>query len=489
MTAVNGAPGVGERVRPSVTHSKGSVIHVKRLLRSSPELRIVVGVLALLVTGTVVVALISGGDDGQAFADAAPNSVRIQDVKPNVVIPPPLANASTRTFTVDCGTNQNRKFSPDNPVAQPGIKNGAEHLHDFVGNLSTSADSTEDSLDAAGTTCTDGDKSAYFWPVVRIDTGSKGGGQNTGGTSAITCPTVRDKLPAIPDQAMAEVNQNLAQLDQQIADATQRLKSASGRIGSNFINNAILGPLRDKRAATLNRIANAIGRGADRPRGLLPLAECELSWDGQHAGHSSGSGNTATPTVNCPTVRDKLPGIPAQALAQVNENLAQLDKQIAAANERLVSWHGTGGTAYVNANILGPLKQKRTATINTIINTIDRFGPRPTGLGGLATCTIGTPPPAATTPAAPPTTPPITTEPATLPPPPSTTDPGTPSATDTPEPGTSDVPTVAPTTAPTTAPTAAPPLAVQPVTVEPLAPVQPIAPVQPVHATPDHPTR
>jgi sec-independent protein translocase protein TatA len=46
-----------------------------------------------------------------------------------------------------------------------------------------------------------------------------------------------------------------------------------------------------------------------------------------------------------------------------------------------------------------------------------------------------------------------------------------------------------PTTAAAAPAAAAPPLIVQPVTVEPLAPVQPIAPIQPVHATPDHPTR
>jgi hypothetical protein len=61
-------------------------------------------------------------------------------------------------FTVDCGTNGNRKFSPDNPVAQPGVKNGAQHVHDFVGNLSISADSTDESLEASDTTCVNGDR-------------------------------------------------------------------------------------------------------------------------------------------------------------------------------------------------------------------------------------------------------------------------------------------------------------------------------------------
>src|SRR5205085_6333627 len=75
------------------------------------------------------------------------------------------------TFTVDCGRNGNQHFNPDNFIAQPGVKNGAQHLHDYVGNLSTNADSNNKSLVKAGTTCKNGDKSAYFWPVVRIDTG------------------------------------------------------------------------------------------------------------------------------------------------------------------------------------------------------------------------------------------------------------------------------------------------------------------------------
>ncbi len=64
--------------------------------------------------------------------------------------PTPGAQASKGSFTVDCGTNGNGKFSPDNPVAQPGIKNGAEHVHDFVGNLAITANSSNADLDASG---------------------------------------------------------------------------------------------------------------------------------------------------------------------------------------------------------------------------------------------------------------------------------------------------------------------------------------------------
>jgi hypothetical protein len=50
-----------------------------------------------------------------------------------------------------------------------------------------------------------------------------------------------------------------------------------GRTGPNFVQNAILGPLKDKRIATINRIATAIGRSAAKPVGLDALAPCALT--------------------------------------------------------------------------------------------------------------------------------------------------------------------------------------------------------------------
>src|SRR5438552_2599151 len=108
----------------------------------SQEFRIVVGLVVLAVVGTVTATLISSVHNSLALAGTQQTFVRIQDVQPNQITPKRLAGASsTKSFIQDCGTNGNKKFSPDNPVAQPGVKNGAEHVHDFVGNLSTSADS------------------------------------------------------------------------------------------------------------------------------------------------------------------------------------------------------------------------------------------------------------------------------------------------------------------------------------------------------------
>jgi hypothetical protein len=82
---------------------------------------------------------------------------------------------SRGTFTSRCGTNQNHHNNPANFIVAPGNANGAHHLHDYVGNLSTDGNSTNESLAAAGTTCQAGDKSTYYWPVIRVRDRDGGG--------------------------------------------------------------------------------------------------------------------------------------------------------------------------------------------------------------------------------------------------------------------------------------------------------------------------
>src|SRR5687768_16650147 len=73
----------------------------------------------------------------------------------------------------------------------------------------------------------------------------------------------------------------------------------------------------------------------------------------------AAAADEAVPTVNCPTVADKLPAVPASAQAEVTSNLAQLNKQIQEANARIASSVGQGGPNFINNAILGPLKDKR----------------------------------------------------------------------------------------------------------------------------------
>lgn len=104
----------------------------------------------------------------------------------------------------------------------------------------------------------------------------------TRAASPLSCPSVADRLPDVPRQARAEVDRNLRLLQTQITEAGNRLAATRGQGGPDFVQNAILGPLKDKRTATVDRIAIAISRtGAPRPQGLSSLAACTLAGAGQ----------------------------------------------------------------------------------------------------------------------------------------------------------------------------------------------------------------
>jgi hypothetical protein len=108
----------------------------------------------------------------------------------------------------------------------------------------------------------------------------------------VNCPSVKDKLPTVPAAAKDEVDQQLAQLDAQIADANKRLAASSGK-SQTEINNTILAPLKTKRAATIDRITNAIDRVAARPQGLQDLAACTVKTSGGSSGGGSSGGGSS----------------------------------------------------------------------------------------------------------------------------------------------------------------------------------------------------
>ncbi|AEV86261.1 hypothetical protein ACWT_5243 [Actinoplanes sp. SE50] len=220
----------------------------------------------------------------------------------------------------------------------------------------------------------------------------------------VNCPQVAPRLPAVPAAAKAEVERNLALLNTQIQEANKRLATSVGQGGPNFIQNAILGPLKDKRASTIDRIAISIGRRAAKPN--LPvnqLATCALNKNGGGnaapepttvaADNGAAAGNNGAaagvPTVNCPTVGDKLPAVPASAKAEIERNLALLNTQIQEANKRLASTVGQGGKNFIQNAILGPLKDKRFATINRMETAIGRAAAKPDlNAEGLSGCTL-----------------------------------------------------------------------------------------------------
>jgi hypothetical protein len=125
--------------------------------------------------------------------------------------------------------------------------------------------------------------------IIAVNVAANAANSTPSATQTITCPAVEGSLPAIPSQSKAEVDRNLQLLQTQITEANQRLVSTKGQGGPNFVNNAILGPLKEKRVATLDRIAIAIGRNAAKPQGLAALAPCTLSTDSAQATASAAA--------------------------------------------------------------------------------------------------------------------------------------------------------------------------------------------------------
>jgi hypothetical protein len=126
------------------------------------------------------------------------------------------------------------------------------------------------------------------------------------------------------------------------------MAAGRGRIDAR-LNSSVLADLREQRAPLIKGISDSIAAaGGGRTTGMVSLVECDTNYDGMHAAmrHTAAgvrAGLAANQQVQCPTVRDKLPGVPARALDEVNRNLAELDRQLSEANERLVTTRGQGG--------------------------------------------------------------------------------------------------------------------------------------------------
>jgi hypothetical protein len=346
----------------------------------------------LIATGAVTVVFVSSGGRGSASASTSLEEfVPIETVAPNVVVPRPGAQGSTGVFSVDCGTNGNGKFSPDNPVAQPGVKNGAQHVHDFVGNLAITADTPDAVLAASGTTCRDGDRSAYFWPVVRIDRTVRADGRTPidGATPAVSCPDVGDRLGAVPDSAAPAVTRELSALDRFTATADAALAAHRDGADARFTT-AVLTALRGRRAATVQRISRILAAAGHRPAGLVSTVDCQVDYDGLHA-HTTAADAAATPTtptVACPDVRQHLSAVPDRAVDEVNRGLARLDEQIAAADQQLVTRGDRTDDAAIRHAVLDPLRAQRAAVIDRIGAALTRAGGAPAHLDALAGCAV-----------------------------------------------------------------------------------------------------
>ncbi|MEV6960422.1 DUF1996 domain-containing protein [Streptomyces sp. NPDC051207] len=115
-----------------------------------------------------------GGNGNGAAGPVAGDFADITAVEPNVQRPQQGEDASTGTFTTECGVNENGLFNSDNLIVAPGVDNGAHHTHDYVGNQDNDAFSSDEDLANAATSCRNqGDRSTYYWPVLRLQDGSR----------------------------------------------------------------------------------------------------------------------------------------------------------------------------------------------------------------------------------------------------------------------------------------------------------------------------
>ncbi|MDL2079149.1 DUF1996 domain-containing protein [Streptomyces sp. GXMU-J15] len=134
-----------------------------------------------------------GGDQGQGGqvnnGPTADDFVDITQVQGNAQLgvgtnglPANGRSGSRGVFITKCGTNSNDNHNTDNIIAAPGVSNGAHHLHDYVGNQGNNAFASDQDLANAQTTCQNqGDRSSYFWPVLRLQDGTQEFDQNNAG--------------------------------------------------------------------------------------------------------------------------------------------------------------------------------------------------------------------------------------------------------------------------------------------------------------------
>ncbi|MGE5762833.1 MAG: DUF1996 domain-containing protein [Mycobacterium leprae] len=142
------------------------------LLRRRGIVLALLAVAVLLVTGAGGTFLVQRQQaDGPSTAPGFPAVADFIAIGQVPRQPPPLPagpDASTGTFVSPCGRNENGHHNADNVITSPGKAHGAHHVHEYVGNVSTDASSTDYILAAATTTCSNADLSSYYWPVLRV---------------------------------------------------------------------------------------------------------------------------------------------------------------------------------------------------------------------------------------------------------------------------------------------------------------------------------
>ncbi|GHD98038.1 DUF1996 domain-containing protein [Streptomyces alanosinicus] len=132
---------------------------------------------------------------------------------------------------------------------------------------------------------------ANFYASAHESNNQTWGGNQTKAATAqvatVSCPDVGQKLTNVPWRARQGVATELSNLDKQITEAYTRLASTRDAQAKDpsFVQNAIVGPLKEKRSATINRIRIDIQRvGGSFDTSLQQLAACTTQTADQTTG-------------------------------------------------------------------------------------------------------------------------------------------------------------------------------------------------------------
>jgi hypothetical protein len=266
------------------------------LARSGRRTPLCLGVALALVT--VVVVATTGADAKPGFPGG--NAADIAALPLAAPEPERGPDASTGSYTADCGRNERGHRNADNVLVSPGLVGGAHHIHDYVGNVSTSARSTDASLDAAATTCTDGDRSSYFWPVLRrldragADAGGHGGGAHGNEGEILEASSVRLEFLGSPVSKVIPMPRFLRAMTGDPVAATTTDERVRARWGCTGVT--------DRYAADRYPLC---------PRGSGPTRVLEFPscWNGLHPDSRDHRTHLVFPAVNgvCPPATFPVP--------------------------------------------------------------------------------------------------------------------------------------------------------------------------------------
>jgi hypothetical protein len=204
------------------------------------------------------------GDVPADLSDLAPCTVTAADVTATDPAATGAAATDAAATTTPAATDPaatdpaaTNPAATDPAATDPGATTDAAATADAA-STDVAATDTAAATDSAAPT----DAAATTDAAAATDAPAATGTAAADAVQIVSCPGALGELGVVPTRAAAEVARNLLLLDHQVAQADDRLTEiATASAGDPaLVQNAVLGPLADKRTATLNRIATAISR-------------------------------------------------------------------------------------------------------------------------------------------------------------------------------------------------------------------------------------